>query len=1080
MDRSKVINTDYYVISDDYRLLDFNQNVLDRYKGIQRGDLCYQATMKRDTPCPHCPIAGNSSDACPVYYDPFYRDWVQAIFSQIGDGKYAVTCHPSNADARSMFQRLRGDELPLAGNLLKEYDSQDIGMIGGFCEEGFPLYYVNDRMIQMLGYDSREDFEEGIQGKVVNTIHPDDLPQVNADLGDRYYVGMKYETTYRMPRKDGTWFWIIDRGEVVETADGRLAIISACLDVTREHEQQEARKRQSDASASRDRILSDIITTLYSCHAAVNLDTGKFSLLVGTGMEEYIGQISQTDDYAQACHILLGNILPEYAHRLNRLFSLEALRAQQNQRGHIGQMEFAGVTKDGIGWFEVNVFMGVDDNGTPIASVFSRDVTETHMVQERKERELRAVAARDQLLSDITKMLYGYNMSVNLNTGKYTIIEGNGMEHSVAFLRSHDRYEDAYRTFCRNTDPKYRSRAAQMLSLHQYRNRTDQLGLVETEEFLEHLPDGTDAWHEMNVIIGRDRDGEPILNILCRDVTEAHDRADTKAQLEITKAASAAKSAFLFNMSHDIRTPMNAIIGFTELLKKHLDDKALAQSYIEKIETANDFLLSLINNVLEMSRIENGKVMLDETACNVYAFRESLHEMFDTEMEKKGITFSCKIHVQHTDAYIDETKLREIHLNILSNAVKYTPAGGHISVTVTEYPSEQPGFAVYRTVIADTGIGMSPDFLPHLFEEFTRERTSTESKVAGTGLGMPIVKRLVDLMKGTIAVESELGKGTVFTLTLSHRIADAADTGLTKNHSDEYKIADFAGKRILLAEDNELNAEIAITILEEEGFLVEHAADGIICVDDIERAAPDYYDLVLMDIQMPNMDGYKAAQIIRRLPDQKKANIPIVAMTANAFEEDKRKAFRVGMNGHITKPIQLDILRNTLSCLLSNHEVDKEIYARWYTYFSNCEPFHAFQSQYAKRGKALGCLVYEAFGEERICYADNTLIRIFGCRNYMEFYKYSGGSFKNMVHPDDRERVENDIAGQIRNSDNSIDRVKYRILRKDGAVRLVDDIGRKVFSENGSPVFYVCIADVTDSGEEYQEQADNLSRIPGV
>ena len=242
-------------------------------------------------------------------------------------------------------------------------------------------------------------------------------------------------------------------------------------------------------------------------------------------------------------------------------------------------------------------------------------------------------------------------------------------------------------------------------------------------------------------------------------------------------------------------------------------------------------------------------------------------------------------------------------------------------MTLTEFPSDHPGCAVYQTVIEDTGIGMAEEFLPHIFEEFSRERTSTESKVAGTGLGMPIVKKLVDLMQGSIEVESEQGKGTKFTLTLPHRIADTADTGKRSKPSDEeYKRKEFAGKRILLAEDNELNAEIAMTILEEEGFLVECAADGIICVDMIVKAAPGYYDLVLMDIQMPNMDGYKATQFIRRLPDKQKANMPIIAMTANAFDEDRKTAFRVGMNGHIAKPIQIGILRNTLGLLLSGKE----------------------------------------------------------------------------------------------------------------------------------------------------------------
>ena len=248
-------------------------------------------------------------------------------------------------------------------------------------------------------------------------------------------------------------------------------------------------------------------------------------------------------------------------------------------------------------------------------------------------------------------------------------------------------------------------------------------------------------------------------------------------------------------------------------------------------------------------------------------------------------------------------------------------------MSMTELPSERPGIAVYQSVIEDSGIGMLAEFLPHIFEEFTRDWTSTESRVAGTGLGMPIVKKLVDLMQGTIAVESELGKGTRFTLTLPHRIADATDDGLNGELS-EYSLEDFAGKRIFLAEDNELNAEIAMTILKEEGLLVDCAADGVICVDMIERAAPDFYDLVLMDIQMPNMDGYKTTQLIRRLSDQRKANVPIIAMTANAFEEDRKMAFAVGMNGHIAKPIQPEILKNKLGRLLSNRDVDREIYKR--------------------------------------------------------------------------------------------------------------------------------------------------------
>ena len=282
-------------------------------------------------------------------------------------------------------------------------------------------------------------------------------------------------------------------------------------------------------------------------------------------------------------------------------------------------------------------------------------------------------------------------------------------------------------------------------------------------------------------------------------------------------------------------------------------------------------------------------------------------------MKEKGIQFTRTSQVEHSEVLCDTTKLREIFLNILSNALKYTPAGGKVTMNLTEVPSDRPGYAMYQTVIEDTGIGMSGEFLPHLFEEFTRERSSTESKLNGTGLGMPIVKKLVDLMQGTIEVESEVGKGTKITVTLPHRIAQDTDAKQFIDPSQEYDANHFKGKRILLAEDNELNAEIAITILQEAGFEVEHAADGIICVDMMEKADAGYYDLILMDIQMPNMDGYKATQTIRKFPDQKKAGITIVAMTANAFEEDKRNAYEAGMNWHIAKPIRIEELMSALA-----------------------------------------------------------------------------------------------------------------------------------------------------------------------
>ena len=833
-------------------------------------------------------------------------------------------------------------------------------------------------------------------------------------------------------------------------------------DITKAREQQEAKERELKASAAKDQILSDITKTLYSYNATVNLNTGKYSLIIGTGMEEIIRHFSRTDDYETACGYLLEKALPEYPEEMNRRFSLEALRAQKNLSGHIGQMEYAAKTENGIGWYEVNAFMGVDEEGNPIANILGRDITEIHEAQERrenelkavaakdqilsnitktlysynltlnlasgkyslivgtgmndfvdifestddyetayrqkiqyvtadcmeafgnfssltalrnrknengyignleysvktdkeiewheiniflgtdengeaianilgrditeaheqqetKERELRASAARDQLLSGVTKMLYSYNMTVNVETGKYTLITGTGLDDTVARLKATDRYDDIYQDFLKAVDPAYVQRGTELMALENFRGQSGKTGHLGTEEFPMYYTDKLE-WHEINVFAGYDENGEAIINVLGRDMTEAHEKADTKAQLEIANASSAAKSAFLFNMSHDIRTPMNAIIGFTELLEKHLDDKELALSYVKKIQTSNDFLLSLINNVLEMARIESGKATLDETYCDARAFNDNLFSMFDSQMKEKGIEFTRENNVLHPDVLCDETKLREVFLNILSNALKYTPSGGKVTMNLTEMPSDRPGYAMYQTVIEDTGIGMSEDFLPHLFEEFTRERSSTETRLNGTGLGMPIVKKLVDLMEGTIEVESKVGRGTRITVTLPHRIAPEADTQSYIEKAQGYDENCFKGKRILLAEDNELNAEIAITILEEAGFVVEHAEDGIICVDMMEKAEAGYYDLILMDIQMPNMDGYKATQTIRKLSDPQKAGITIVAMTANAFDEDKKNAYNAGMNWHIAKPIRVEELMSALTEILKGQK----------------------------------------------------------------------------------------------------------------------------------------------------------------
>ena len=409
-----------------------------------------------------------------------------------------------------------------------------------------------------------------------------------------------------------------------------------------------------------------------------------------------------------------------------------------------------------------------------------------------------------------------------------------------------------------------------------------------------------------------------------RIASENTQKLNDKLEIALKKAedASLAKTQFLHNMSHDIRTPMNAILGYSKLMENELEGKDLPKisEYVDKLEKSGNVLLSIINNVLDMARIESGRMEVDENYANIEDIRQRLFEMFEDEAKKKNIDVNYSLNVEHKHVMADVTKVEEIFVNILSNALKYTPSNGQIKVNVDELECDEPGYMIVRTSVMDTGIGMSQEYLDKIFESFSRERTTTTSKISGTGLGMAIVKKYVDLLGGTIDVKSELGKGSTFIVVLKYKIADEK---YYMNMQDENLVVDntiLKGKHILLAEDNDLNAEIAITILERAGLQVERVENGFECVNKVMENPCGTYDLILMDIQMPKMDGYKATEEIRNLQDKEKACIPIVAMTANAFEEDKKKAFDAGMDGHIAKPINIEELFVVLTDILNKHK----------------------------------------------------------------------------------------------------------------------------------------------------------------
>ena len=395
----------------------------------------------------------------------------------------------------------------------------------------------------------------------------------------------------------------------------------------------------------------------------------------------------------------------------------------------------------------------------------------------------------------------------------------------------------------------------------------------------------------------------------------ANDTQELNAKLQVAvenaESANRAKSTFLFNMSHDIRTPMNAIIGYADLASRHLDDPAKLEKYMENIQVCGQNLLMLLNNVLDLARIENDKTEMEYSVSDVDKDFRNCIAMFQNQADSKGQTLTVTTQLQYPYIYVDIPHLTEVCTNLVSNAVKYTGAGGTIRCDVTQKPGEKESWCNMVITVADNGIGMSQEFQKHIFEPFERERTSTVSKVEGSGIGMGIVKKLVGLMGGTVAVESKIGVGSTFTVTIPCRIASQEETQAKRetNPSDQKCLC---GTRILLTEDNDLNAEIATELLQEEGCTVDRAKDGVECVDMLEKAANGTYQLILMDIQMPVMNGYDAARKIRRLDDPQKANIPIIAMTANAFTEDRQAALDAGMNDHIAKPINMNILVPTI------------------------------------------------------------------------------------------------------------------------------------------------------------------------
>lgn len=940
----------------------------------------------------------------------------------------------------SKSQRNEGEHYPqtlVMENLARQ--RQDLlnnslpgGMMGGYIDDGFPFYFINRRMLEYLGYKEEAEFIDDIGGMIANCMHPEDREMVDSTVNAQLAEGDEYTVEYRMKKKDNSYIFVHDVGRRVEAEDGRPAIISVCMDITDEKQLQAQIRELYEKELY---YFAELSSVEGSIQGNFNVTKNRLETYQ-TNKDMAVAHIGDTyDDTVE--NLAYSAVDLEYGRIIRETLNREKVLADYREGNVDYHLDFLRRYSSGVFWDRTNLRSFQNpETGDIIMLFYTMDVTEQKL--------------QERLLTRITELDYDNITEVDIvkDTHRRMAISGDGKND--VFPSQGEFQKEVHAAAERYMSGKSQKEYLKMLD---YAYMKQELAKQDAYTFIVEMKNsqGETRMKRFEVFYISEELGR--VCIACTDVTdvvrqEQKQKEELAAALVAAEQANAAKSDFLSRMSHEIRTPMNAIIGMSTIAAQSIGDDEQVEDCISKIGISSRFLLSLINDILDMSRIESGKMLLKNEKIPTEEFLSEVNSICFSQAAAKDVEYECIVDPVLDDYYIgDAMKLQQVLINILNNAIKFTGAGGKVTFSASQRKRTKND-AVLRFIVNDTGVGMSEEFLPHIFEAFSQESTGTTSLYGGTGLGLAISKSIVDMMDGQIKVRSIKGIGTEFTVDVklgiteeeklrhnqkkqtyrfSHlktlvvdddvavcesAIVTLREMGVKAEWVDsgrkavdrvkelwaagkyydmilidwkmpgmdgletakriraivgpevtiiimtaydwisiehEAKLAgvnllmskpmfksslvsafsralgekesekkqeindyDFTGKRVLLAEDNQINTEVAVMLLENKGFVVDTAENGLRALEKFSKSEEGYYNAILMDIRMPLMDGLTAASNIRNLSNADSRRIPIIAMTANAFDDDIEKSKAAGMNAHLAKPIDPGRLYQTL------------------------------------------------------------------------------------------------------------------------------------------------------------------------